>query len=431
VLASGVRSDAGDDPDRLGFSLAGEGGLDDGTALPFAVLGISLLAGDPFDWPRWIALDLVWPTAGGLAIGPGLGTCSGALSSTCAAATDRRWGWTCFVPWPDRVGLRCRPAVRRRETLSAAAHRRSGTAGECWVGPFQESASMNPITLFVVALLAAGGMLCAASGLLVSAITLWVAAALVSQSLMMANTWQKFVVLRAGKLQGVRGPGLFVIVPVIDRVVAVIDERIQTTAFNAERALTRDTVPVNVDAIIFWHVHDARQAALAITDFRQAIDRVAQTSLREMIGSSMLSSLLCDRRAADLQLSLDIGRKTLEWGVTVRAVEIRDVAIPEALQDAMSRQAQAEREKQARVILGAAEAEIAGKFVAAAEVYAGHPVALQLRAMNIIYETTKERGTTILIPSSMVESMNPPSATAIALAAKTLAAGTAVVDPVH
>ena len=290
---------------------------------------------------------------------------------------------------------------------------------------------MNPITLFVVALLAAGGMLCAASGLLVSAITLWVAAALVSQSLMMANTWQKFVVLRAGKLQGVRGPGLFVIVPVIDRVVAVIDERIQTTAFNAERALTRDTVPVNVDAIIFWHVHDARQAALAITDFRQAIDRVAQTSLREMIGSSMLSSLLCDRRAADLQLSLDIGRKTLEWGVTVRAVEIRDVAIPEALQDAMSRHAQAEREKQARVILGAAEAEIAGKFVAAAEVYAGHPVALQLRAMNIIYETTKERGTTILIPSSMVESMNPPSATAIALAAKTLAAGTAVVDPVH
>ena len=289
---------------------------------------------------------------------------------------------------------------------------------------------MNPITLFIVAVLAAAGVLGAAFGLIAVAVVFGLAAALVSQSLKMANTWQKFVVLRAGKLNGVKGPGLFVIVPVIDRVVAVIDERIQTTAFNAEQALTRDTVPVNVDAIIFWHVHDAQQAALAITDYRQAIDRVAQTSLREMIGSSMLSSLLSDRRAADHQLCEDIGRKTSEWGVTVRAVEIRDVAIPEALQDAMSRQAQAEREKQARVILGAAEAEIAGKFVAAAEIYAGHPAALQLRAMNIIYETTKERGTTILIPSSMVESMNPVSATALALAAKG-AVVPAGVDPVH
>jgi regulator of protease activity HflC (stomatin/prohibitin superfamily) len=228
----------------------------------------------------------------------------------------------------------------------------------------------------------------------------------------------------------VSGPGLFAIIPVIDRVVAVIDERIQTTAFNAEQALTRDTVPVNVDAIIFWHVHDAQQAALAITDYRQAIDRVAQTSLREMIGSSMLSSLLSDRRASDLKLCEDIGHKTREWGITVRAVEIRDVAIPEALQDAMSRQAQAEREKQARVILGAAEEEIAGKFVAAAQIYDGHPTALQLRAMNIIYETTKERGTTILIPSSMVESMNPASATAIALAGKA-AMVPAAVDAVH
>lgn len=289
---------------------------------------------------------------------------------------------------------------------------------------------MNPITLFVVGVLFAGGAFAAAFGFLGVAAIAWLLAALVSQSLKMANTWQKFVVLRAGKLKGVRGPGLFAIVPVIDRVVAVIDERIQTTAFNAEQALTRDTVPVNVDAIIFWHVHDAQQAALAITDYRQAIDRVAQTSLREMIGSSMLSSLLSDRRAADLQLCEEIGHKTREWGITVRAVEIRDVAIPEALQDAMSRQAQAEREKQARVILGAAEEEIAGKFVAAAEIYDGHPTALQLRAMNIIYETTKERGTTILIPSSMVESMNPASATAIALAGKG-AMVPAAVDAVH
>jgi regulator of protease activity HflC (stomatin/prohibitin superfamily) len=289
---------------------------------------------------------------------------------------------------------------------------------------------MNTITLFVVAVIAAIGALFAAMGSLGLGIAFWVVAAVVSQSLKMANTWEKFVVLRAGKLQGVRGAGLFVITPVVDRVVAVIDERIQTTAFNAEQALTKDTVPVNVDAIIFWHVHDAQKAALAITDYRQAIDLVAQTSLREMIGSSMLAALLSDRRATDKQLSEEIGRKTVEWGVTVRSVEIRDVAIPVALQDAMSRQAQAEREKQARIILGAAEAEIAGKFVEAANIYAGQPVALQLRAMNIIYETTKERGTTILMPSSMVDSMNP-SALAVALAAKPGAVQAAVDVPVH
>jgi hypothetical protein len=275
---------------------------------------------------------------------------------------------------------------------------------------------MNPITLFLVVVVAALGALSVAVGYLVAGIALFVLAAIISASLKMANTWQKFVVLRAGKLQGVRGPGLFMIIPVVDNVVAIIDERIQTTAFNAEQALTRDTVPVNVDAIIFWHVHNAEKAALAITDYRQAIDRVAQTSLREMIGASMLAALLSDRRAADRELSEDIGSKTVEWGITVRSVEIRDVAIPVALQDAMSRQAQAEREKQARVILGAAEAEIAGKFVDAARIYAQQPGALQLRAMNIIYETTKERGTTILIPSSMVDSMNPAATVAVSLA---------------
>lgn len=170
--------------------------------------------------------------------------------------------------------------------------------------------------------------------------------------------------LRAGKLQGVRGPGLFVIVPVIDRVVALIDERIQTMAFNAEWAFTRDTVPVNVDAIIFWHVHDARQAALAITDYRQAIDRVAQSSLREMIGSSMLSSLLCDRRAADLQLSQDIGAR--RWSGGSRCAPSRSATwrSPKRCRTRCRARPKAEREKQARVVLGAAEAEIAGKFVA-------------------------------------------------------------------
>ncbi|HLZ67768.1 MAG TPA: slipin family protein [Aliidongia sp.] len=273
---------------------------------------------------------------------------------------------------------------------------------------------MNPITLFLVAACAFAGL---ATGTWISpyvALPFFVAAIIIALSLKMANVWEKFVILRAGKLQSVKGPGLFVIIPVIDNVAAVIDERIQTTAFNAEQALTKDTVPVNVDAIIFWNVHDAQRAALEITNYRQAIDRVAQTSLREMIGSSMLAALLSDRKAADEHLRDEIGRKTAKWGISVTSVEIRDVAIPVALQDAMSRQAQAEREKQARVILGSAEAEIAGKFVEASEIYADHPAALQLRAMNIIYETTKERGTTILIPTAMVDSLNPASALVLA-----------------
>ena len=265
---------------------------------------------------------------------------------------------------------------------------------------------MNPITLFATVIFAViGGLLFAAQqagiGILFIALAMLIAA-----SLKMANAWEKFVILRAGNLSSVKGPGLFFIIPIFDSVTAVIDERIQTTAFTAEAALTRDTVPVNVDAIIFWHVHDAQKAALNITDYKQAIDRVAQTSLREMIGATMLGALLSERQAADQLLLTEISRKTAEWGISVNSVEIRDVAIPVALQDAMSRQAQAEREKQARVILGSAEAEIAGKFVEAATIYAASPTALHLRAMNIIYETTKERGTTILIPTSMVDSMN-------------------------
>ena len=242
-------------------------------------------------------------------------------------------------------------------------------------------------------------------GLFIAA-ALALCAALVPQSLLMAQQWEKAVVLRFGRLHAVRGPGLFAIVPFVDTVAAWVDQRIQTIEFNAEQALTRDTVPTNIDAILFWQVHDAERAALEIADYRQAILRVAQTSLREMIGSSPLSALLSERKAADLQLKEEIGRKTSEWGVAAVSVEIRDVAIPAQLQDAMSRQAQAEREKAARVILGSAEAEIAQKFLEAANTYGHNPVALQLRAMNIIYETTKERGSTILIPTSMVDSLN-------------------------
>jgi regulator of protease activity HflC (stomatin/prohibitin superfamily) len=273
---------------------------------------------------------------------------------------------------------------------------------------------MNPITLFLTLVFGAMGVAIGALGYTYWGVGFVIVAVLISAALKMANTWEKFVILRAGKLHSVKGAGLFLIIPVIDNIVAIIDQRIQTTAFSAEEALTKDTVPVNVDAIIFWFVHDAQMAALNITNYREAIDRVAQTSLREMIGSSMLSALLSDRTAADASLRDEIGRKTADWGISVKSVEIRDVAIPVALQDAMSRQAQAEREKQARVILGSAEAAIAASFVEASITYEAHPWALQLRAMNIIYETTKERGATILMPTSMVDSMNPAVALALA-----------------
>jgi len=265
---------------------------------------------------------------------------------------------------------------------------------------------MNPITLLITVVFTGLGVMLILAQMSVPGAGLLVLAVLTAFSLKMANNWERFVILRAGKLSSVKGPGLFLIIPVLDSITAVIDERIQTTQFNAEQALTRDTVPVNVDAVIFWHVHDAQRAALNITDYRQAIDRVAQTSLREMIGSSLLSALLAERKAADEVLRSEIARKTADWGISVNSVEIRDVAIPVALQDAMSRQAQAEREKEARVILGSAEAAIAAKFVEAARTYAGEPAALHLRAMNIIYEVTKERGVTILIPTSMVDSMS-------------------------
>jgi regulator of protease activity HflC (stomatin/prohibitin superfamily) len=265
---------------------------------------------------------------------------------------------------------------------------------------------MNPITLLITVVFGAIGAVLVMAQMPQAGAVFFLLAVLTFFALKMANNWERFVILRAGKLSSVKGPGLFAIIPIIDSITAVIDERIQTTQFNAEQALTRDTVPVNVDAVIFWHVHDAQRAALNITDYRQAIDRVAQTSLREMIGSSLLSALLSERKAADEVLRSEIARKTADWGISVNSVEIRDVAIPVALQDAMSRQAQAEREKEARVILGSAEAAIAQKFVDAARTYAGEPAALHLRAMNIIYETTKERGATILIPTSMVDSMS-------------------------
>jgi regulator of protease activity HflC (stomatin/prohibitin superfamily) len=247
---------------------------------------------------------------------------------------------------------------------------------------------------------------------------------LVPQTIMVADQWERAVVLRLGKLTAIRGPGMFAIVPFIDNVASWLDQRIQTTEINAEKALSKDTVPVNIDAIVFWQIHDPERAALEITNYRQAIMQVAQTSLREIVGSSLLSTLLSERKQGDQLLREEIGRKTSEWGVSVLSVEIRDIGVPPGLQDAMSRQAQAEREKLARVLLGQAEQEIAQKFVEAADIYARSPAALQLRAMNIIYETTKERGATILIPTAMVDSMNPAGAVGLVAAAGALRNGT-------
>ena len=228
---------------------------------------------------------------------------------------------------------------------------------------------------------------------------------MVARSIHIANEWQRAVVLRLGRFVGVRGPGIYLMFPIYHRVAQVIDMRIQTTTITAEQALTRDTVAVGVDAIVFWQVENAEFAAIRITNYREAIERVAQTSLREMIGASELSRLLSDRRSADEQLRATIAEKTVTWGIVVRSVEIRDVAIPRELQDAMSRQAQAEREKSARVTLASAEQAIAQQILEAAALYARDPYALKLRQMNLLYEMNKERGVTVLIPSDLASSL--------------------------
>ena len=270
---------------------------------------------------------------------------------------------------------------------------------------------MNPISALIFIVFVGGAVLTYLAQMpLAVTIVLALIGVFLGYAVKMAQQWERAVVLRLGRLHSVKGPGLFLLVPIIDQVTVWIDQRIRTSQFSAEQALTRDTVPVNVDAIVFWMVHDPERAALEIENYTNAVESVAQTSLREMIGSTLLSGLLAERKEADALLKQVIGAKTAEWGVTVNSVEIRDVAIPANLQDAMSRQAQAEREKQARVTLGSAEEEVAQKFVNAAKLYAGSPEALQLRAMNIIYETTKERGATILMPTSMVDAMNPGAA---------------------
>ncbi len=239
---------------------------------------------------------------------------------------------------------------------------------------------------------------------------------ILARSIRIASEWQRAVILRLGRFNHVAGPGLYLVFPVIDAVAQVIDLRIQTTTITAEQALTRDTVAVGVDAIVFWQVENAERAAIRIANYREAIERVAQTSLREMIGATDLSKLLSDRKAADEQLRVTITAKTGTWGVSASSVEIKDVTIPRELQDAMSRQAQAEREKHARVTLASAETAIAEQILEAARIYGSDPNALKLRQMNLLYEMNKERGTTVLIPTDMANSLGTAAALTKAIA---------------
>jgi regulator of protease activity HflC (stomatin/prohibitin superfamily) len=239
----------------------------------------------------------------------------------------------------------------------------------------------------------------------IPAITGMVIAAIASQSPKVAKQWERAVVLRVGRFIGLRGPGLFWVMPFLDTVSVYIDQRVITTSFAAEQTLTSDTVPVNVDAVLFWMVYDAEKAALEVQEYKDAVSWAAQTALRDIIGRTSLTDLLRGRERIEEELQKLIDARSTPWGVTVQSVEMRDVIIPDSLQDAMSREAQASREKQARIILGQAEVEIAKLFKEASVSYHGNPTALHLRAMNMLYEGLKEKGALMLVPSSAVESM--------------------------
>jgi len=228
----------------------------------------------------------------------------------------------------------------------------------------------------------------------------------ISSSVKISNQWEKAVVLRLGKFTGLRGPGLFFIIPVIDRVYKFIDQRIRVTDFNAEQTLTKDTVPVNVDAVVYWTVWDVEKTALEVQEYQKAVSYIAQTVLRDVIGKHELSDLINNREKVGSTLQEILDEYTEQWGITCQTVGIKDIVIPQELADAMSKQAQAERERQARIILGTAETEISEKFKLASENYKNNPVALQLRGMNMLFEGLKEKGSMIIVPSSALDSMN-------------------------
>jgi len=274
---------------------------------------------------------------------------------------------------------------------------------------YPSAAPSAPTNVVAVALLlgslVAGAAAARASGSLVPLVVMTILGFVLMQAPRVARQWERAVVLRLGRFVGLRGPGLFWIVPFIDNISSRIDQRTITTSFAAEQTLTSDTVPVNVDAVLFWLVHDVEKAALEVQDYAQAVSWAAQTALRDIIGRTTLTDLLRGRERIEAELQLLIDQRSNPWGVTVSSVEMRDVVIPGALQDAMSREAQAAREKQARIILGEAEKEIAHSFQEAAKMYQNNPTALHLRAMNMLYEGLKEKGAMMIVPSSAVESM--------------------------
>jgi regulator of protease activity HflC (stomatin/prohibitin superfamily) len=277
-----------------------------------------------------------------------------------------------------------------------------------------QTKQINPVSLTLFIVFFGAGIITAialdgrvADGIIVSVmIALFAVAVYLLFAIKIANQWEKAVVLRFGKFSGLRGPGLFAIVPLMDVVTSWIDQRVMVTSFGAEKTLTKDTVPVDVDAVLFWVVWDAQKAALEVKDYQSAISWSAQTALRDIIGKMMLADILTGREVIDHELQKIIDQRTTPWGITVQSVEIRDIIIPAALEDAMSRQAQAERERQARVILGESEKQIAESFAEASKAYVSNPTALHLRAMNMLFEGLKEKGALVIVPSSAVDTMN-------------------------
>jgi hypothetical protein len=267
---------------------------------------------------------------------------------------------------------------------------------------------INPVAVVVFLLLLAGAGLLLYFGM----INFWwfsgliLLALFIAASIKIADQWERAVVLRLGRFRGLKGPGFFLIIPIIDRVAKYIDQRVRVTDFHAETTLTRDTVPVHVDAVVYWMVWDVQKAALEVQDYIEAVAFMAQTGLRDTIGKHELADLLQHREKIGAALQQTLDEQTNPWGITCQTVGIKDIVIPAALEDAMSKQAQAERERQARIILGTAETEIAEKFAQASECYRNNPVALQLRGMNMLFEGLKEKGSMVIVPSSALHTMN-------------------------
>lgn len=270
-----------------------------------------------------------------------------------------------------------------------------------------EQKRFNRVALFTFFVCLLGGLEAAKlTGLRSPAVVGALAGAYLLLAIKVVDQWEKVAVLRFGRFRGLRGPGVFLLIPVVDTLSRYVDQRVRVTTVSAESTLTRDTVPVNVDAIVFWLVWNAEKSILEVENFIEAITLSSQTALRESIGRHQLAQMITERETLGRELQKILDEKTTPWGITVQSVEIRDVRIPQALEDAMSQQAQADRERQARIILGDAEVQVSEQFSKAAQVYSDNPVALQLRGMNMLFEAMRDKGSMVIVPSSAIDSMN-------------------------